>query len=141
VLDSPCLDQTLDDSDINRLKDHSKVKDLTLGPPISFDCHISFDWPYFGPFPSPFRDDVFHFNHSDHSQWSIHSYSHIFVRPLTCASDVTCTHFSSVCVESFDKLKKALSCIPGMRFIWAMLPICNYIHFYEDGARFFDKLL
>jgi len=31
VLDSPCLDQNLDDINIDRLEDHFKVKDLTLG--------------------------------------------------------------------------------------------------------------
>jgi len=123
VLDSPCLDQTLDDSDINRLKDHSKVKDLTLGPPISFDCHISFDWPYFGPFPSPFRDDVFHFNHSDHSQWSMHSYSHIIVRPLISASDFAYPYLASDWVGSFDRLKTSLTCISFMYLIWTAPPV------------------
>ena len=43
VLGNPCLDQTLDDSDIDRLEDYFEVKDLTLGPPLSFDFYISLD--------------------------------------------------------------------------------------------------
>ena len=37
VLGSPYLDQTLDDSDIERFEDHFEVKDLTLGHLMSFD--------------------------------------------------------------------------------------------------------
>jgi len=33
VLDTPCLDQTLDDNDTDRLKDHFGMHDLTLGRP------------------------------------------------------------------------------------------------------------
>ena len=82
MLGSLCLDQILDDSDLDRLDDHFKVKDLTLGRPMSFDFCMSFKRPCFGPFPSLYRDVVFHYDHLDHSQWSMHSYSHIFVRPL-----------------------------------------------------------
>jgi len=44
----------------------------------------------------------------------MHSYSHIFIKPLTCASDFTYTHLSSDWAMSFDKLKIALSCIKFM---------------------------
>jgi len=141
VLGDSCLDQTLEDIDIDRLEDHFEVKDFTLGPPLSFDFHISLDWPCFDPLPSPFRDVGLNFDHSDHSQWSSRSCSHIFVTPLTCASDFTYTHLFFVWAESFDKLKRALSCIAFMHFIWAILHVSNYFHFCEDGARMFDKLL
>jgi len=55
VFNNPSLDQNLDDSDIERLEDHFEVKDVTLGPPMSFDFHISTHWPFLGPFPSSFR--------------------------------------------------------------------------------------
>lgn len=71
VLDNLCLDQTLDDGDIERLEHHFEVKDLTLGHPMSFDFHISFDWLCRGLVPSPFRD-VLHLGHSYHSRWNIH---------------------------------------------------------------------
>jgi len=77
MLDNPCLDQTLEDSDIDGLEDHFKVRDLSLSHPLSFDCHISFDWPSLGLFSSPFRDVALHFGHSDHFRWPMHSYSHI----------------------------------------------------------------
>lgn len=96
VLDSPYLDQILDDSNLDRLEDHLEVKDMTLGLPMSFYCHISFDWLCSTPRPSPFRDVGLHFHHSDHSWWSLHSYINIFVRLLTCVSDFTYTHNSSV---------------------------------------------
>jgi len=43
VHDIPYLVQTLklDDIDIERLKDHFEVKNLTLGHPMSFDFHIA----------------------------------------------------------------------------------------------------
>lgn len=56
VLSSLCLDQDLDDIDIEILKDHFEVKDLTLGYPTGIDFHISFDWLCLGPLPSPLRD-------------------------------------------------------------------------------------
>ena len=84
VLGSPCLNQN-----------HFEEKDLTLGRPLSFDFHVALDWPCLDPFPCSFRDVGFYFNHSDHSQWSLHSYSHIFVRPLTSACDFTYTNLSS----------------------------------------------
>ena len=87
--------QPLNDSDIDKLMDHFEVKDLTLRHSLRFDFHISFDWPWLGLFPSPFRDVGFHFDHSNHSQWSLHAHSRIVVRPLTCASDFTCTRLSS----------------------------------------------
>ena len=71
----------------------------------------------------------------------MHSYNHIFIEPLTSASDFTDTHLSSDWAVSFDKLKRALSCIVVMYFIWALLHVSNYIHFCEDCARSFDKLL
>jgi len=40
---SPYLDQTLQDSDIERFEDHFEVKDLNLGHPTGFDFYISFD--------------------------------------------------------------------------------------------------
>jgi len=52
VLGSSCLDQTLDNSDIGRLKDHFEVKDLTLGHPMSFDFRILLDLPCLDPLPS-----------------------------------------------------------------------------------------
>jgi len=42
ILSNLCLNQTHEDSDIDKLEDHFKVRDLTLGYPLSFDCHISF---------------------------------------------------------------------------------------------------
>ena len=51
VLDNSVLDKILDDSDIKRLEDHLEVKNLTLGHPMSFDFHISLDWPGRGPLP------------------------------------------------------------------------------------------
>jgi len=41
---SPYLDQTLDDIDIEGLKDHFELKDLTLGHLMSFNVHVLFDW-------------------------------------------------------------------------------------------------
>jgi len=64
VLSSPCLNQTLDDSDIKRLEDHFEVNDLSLSHPMSFDFHISLDWPWLGPLSSPLRDVVLHFSNS-----------------------------------------------------------------------------
>ena len=66
VLDSSYLDQTLDDIDVERLKDHFEVKDLTLSHLMSIDAHISFDWLCQGPVPSPFRDVILHFSHLNH---------------------------------------------------------------------------
>ena len=111
VLGTACLDQALDDNALDRLEDHFEVQHLTLGHPVSFNCHISFDWPYLGPLPSPFIDVVFHFNDSDHSRWFMHSYGYIIVRSLTSASDFTCTHLFSIWAKSFDKRRRALSCI------------------------------
>ena len=71
----------------------------------------------------------------------MHSYSLVFLRPLTYASNFTYTHLFSVWAESFDKLKRALSCIAFMHFIWAILHVSKYFHFCEDGARMIDKLL
>ena len=146
MLDSPCLDQTLDDSNLDKLEDHLEVKDLTLGPPMSIYCQISFHWVCSSPLSSPFRDFGLHFHHSDHSRWSLHSYSNIFVRPLTCVSNFAYAHISSAWAESFDKLKRALSCIAFVHFISAPLrkaplPISNYLHFCEKCAPLFDKLL
>ena len=141
LLGNFCLDHILDHSDIDRLEDHFEVKDLTLGRPLRFDFHISFNWPCFSPLPSPFRNVGFHFDHSDHSRWFIHSYSHILVRSLSSASDFTYTHLSSNWAESFDKLKRAWSCIPFMHSIWVTHHVSNYYHFCEECARSFDKLL
>jgi len=91
VRGSSCLDQTLEDRDIDRFKDHFEVKDLNLGHPLSFDFHISFDWPCFGLLPSPFRDVGFPFDHSNYPRCSLQSHSHIFVRALTSASDFAYT--------------------------------------------------
>jgi len=135
------LDQTLDDNDTDRLKDHFEIRDLTLGHPLSSNFHISFDWPCFGPLPSPFRDVRFHLDHSDHFRWLMHLYGHIFIKPSTYAFDFTYTHLSSYWVTSFDKLRRALSCIEFMHFIWVAIPVCYYLHFYEDCARSFDKLI
>jgi len=118
VLDSPYLDKTLDDSDLDRLKPHFEVKDLTLGHPVNFDVHISLDYPCLGPLPSPFRDVVLHFGYSDHYRWLMHSYSHIIIRPLTSASDFAYTHLSSNWAKSFYKLKRALSGIPFLHSVW-----------------------
>jgi len=95
VLDTPCLDQTLDDDGVDRLKDHFEIQDLILGRHLSTDFHISFDWPGFGPLLSPFRDVRFHLDHSDHFRWFMHSYRRISIKPLTCASDFTYAHLSS----------------------------------------------
>jgi len=43
VLDTPCLDQILDENDADRLKDHFEMQDLALGRPLSSNFHISFD--------------------------------------------------------------------------------------------------
>lgn len=112
VLGSPCLDQTLDDSDVDRLEDNFEAKDWSLGCPMSFDFYISFEWTCFVPLPSPFRDVGLYFHHSDHSRWFIHSYNNIIARPLICTSNFSYTHLSSNWAVSFDKLKKALSRIP-----------------------------
>ena len=140
MLDTPCLDQTLDDNDTDRLKDHFEIEDLTLGCPLSFDFHISFDWPCFGPLPSLFRGVVFHFSHSGQYRWPLHSYSHI-IRTLTCASDFTYAYLSFDWAESFDKLKRALTCIAFMQFIWVVPYVSDYVHFCEECARSFDKLI
>ena len=108
VLDTPGINQTLDDNGADRLKDHFEIQDLTLGRHLSTDFHIFFDWPGFSPLPSPFRDVRFHLNHLDHFRWFMHSYSHIFIKPLTCASDFIYTHLSSDWATSFDKLKHEL---------------------------------
>ena len=121
--DSQCLDQALNYINIERLEDHFEVKDLTLGHPMNFDVHISFDWLCQGPFPSPFRDVGLHFNHSDHSQWSMHSYSHIIVRPLISASDFAYPYLASDWVGSFDRLKTSLTCISFMYLIWTAPPV------------------
>lgn len=71
----------------------------------------------------------------------MHSYSHIIVRSLTYASDFAYTHLSSIWGESFDKLKRVLTCIAFLHLIWAPLPVSNYLHFCEDWAQLFDKLL
>jgi len=42
------------------------MQDLTLGPHLSSDFHISFDWLGFGPFLFPFSDVRFHLDHLDH---------------------------------------------------------------------------
>jgi len=60
VLSIPCLDQTLSDNGLDRLKDHFEIQDLTLGHHLSSDFHISFDWPGFGHLLSPFKDVRFH---------------------------------------------------------------------------------
>jgi len=62
VRGSPCLDETLGDSDIERLEDQfeeKENKDMTLGHLMSLDFHISFDWPCLGPLPSPL--EMLHF--------------------------------------------------------------------------------
>ena len=41
VPDSLWLDQTLGDSDVDKLEDHFEMQDLTLGHPMGFDFHIS----------------------------------------------------------------------------------------------------
>jgi len=117
------------------------VMDLTLDHPMSFDFHISFHWPRLGPFLSPFRDVRLHLAYSDHSRWPMHSYNHIIVRQLPCASDFTYTNFSFDWVESFNKLKRALTCILFRHFIWATPSVSKYFHFYQDCARLLDKLL
>ena len=43
VLGNRCLDHTLNDNDIKRLKGHFEVNNLALGHPTGFDFHISFD--------------------------------------------------------------------------------------------------
>jgi len=141
VLDTPCSYLTLDDNGTDSLKDHFEIQDLTLGRLLNSNFHISFDWPDFGPFPSHFRDVRFHLDHSDHFRWFMHSYSHIFIKPLTCASDFTYTHLSSDWITSFDKLKRALSCIELMHLIWVAIPVSYYLYFYKDCVRSFDKLL
>jgi len=142
MLDTPRLDQIRDDNDINGLKDPFELQDLNLGLHLSSNFSISFDWPCFSSLPSPFRGDVrFNLDELDHLRWFMHSYSHIFIKPLTGAYDFTYTHLSSDWATSFDKLKRALSCIEFMHLIWALLHVSNYVHFCEDYARSFDKLL
>ena len=108
---------------------------------MSSDFHIFFDWLGFGPLLSPFRDVRFHLDHSDHFRWFMHSYSHIFIKPLTGASDFTYTHLSSDWATSFDKLKRALSCIEFMHLISVAIHVSYYLHFCENCALMFDKLL
>ena len=84
---------------------------------------------------------MFHLEQADHSRWSMHSYSHIFVRLLAYASDIAYTRLSSIWAESVDKLKRALSYITCMQFIWVIPPVSNYLHYCEDCAGLFDKLL
>jgi len=43
--------------------------------------------------------------------------------------------------ESFDKLKRALTSIVMMCFLWSILCVANYFHFCEGCSRSFDKLL
>jgi len=57
------LDQTLDDSDVEKLKDHFKVKNLILAHPMSFGFHILFDWLCLSPLPSTLRDLELHLGH------------------------------------------------------------------------------
>jgi len=114
---------------------------LTKGHPQSFDFHISFDWSFFGPLPSPFRDVGLHLGHSDCTRWLIHSYSHIIARPLTSASDFAHTHLCFDWLEIFDMSKRALSCIPFMHFIWGAPLIWSYLYSCEDCVRLFDKQL
>lgn len=71
----------------------------------------------------------------------MHLYSHIIVRLLTCSSDFAYAHLSFDWAESFDKLKRALSCIPLLHFTWAAPPVSNYFHFCEDFVQLFEKLL
>ena len=142
VLDIPYLDQTRDDNDIDKLQDTVELPDLTLGRHWSSDFHISFDWPCCGSFFYPSRGGVrFHLDHLDHLRWFMQSCSHIFIKPLTGVSDFTYTHLSSDWAVSFDKLKRALSCIAVIHCIWALLHVSNYIKFCEDCARSFHKLL
>ena len=100
VLRNPYLDQTLDDSDIERLEDHFEVNDLIVSHPMSFDFHISFDWPCLGPLPSPFRDVGLYFGDLDHTQCFMLSYSQVIAKPLTSASNFACTHLSFDWIES-----------------------------------------
>jgi len=108
---------------------------------LSTDFHISFDWTSFGPLLSPFRDVRFHLDHSDYFRWFMCTYSPIFIKPLNCAFDFTYTHLSADWATSFDKLKRALSCIKFMYLVWVAIPVSYYLHFCEDCAQLFDKLL
>jgi len=114
---------------------------LTLGHAISFNFHISLYWHCLGPFPSLFGDVGLHLRHLDHSRWFMNSYSHIIIRLLTSASDFAYTHLFFDWAESFDKLKRALSCISLVHFILAIPPIFNYFHFCEEYSRMLDKPL
>ena len=71
----------------------------------------------------------------------MHTQSNIIVMPLTSASNFTYKHLSFDWAKCFDKLKRALSCIPFTHFIWDTPPVSNYFHFCEDCVRMFDKLL
>jgi len=71
----------------------------------------------------------------------MHSCNHIIVRPLTHLSEFAYIHLSFDWAKSSVKLKRALSCILLMHFIWATPPVSYYFHFYEDSSQSFDKLL
>ena len=44
-------------------------------------------------------------------------------------------------LKTFENPKKKNEKIGVMHFIWVLLPVSQYIHFCEDCARSFDKLL
>jgi len=59
------LDQTLDDVNMERLEDHIKVTNSTLGHPMGFDFRTSFDSLCLGPLPNSLREVELYFSHSD----------------------------------------------------------------------------
>jgi len=58
---------------------------------------------------------------------------------MTCAFDFAYTGLSFDWVESFGKLKRFLSYIPLMHFIWVTPPISYYFYLCEECAQMFDK--
>ena len=91
---SHCLEYTIDDIDVERLKHHIEVEDLKFGHPTGIDFHITFDWFCLGLRSSPLKDVRLHLGHINHSIWYMHSYSQIAIRPLTYVSDFAYTHLS-----------------------------------------------
>jgi len=71
-------------------------------------------------------------------------YGYIIVKSLTCVSNVAYTYLSFDWVESFDKLKRALSCIPlmtlfGLHLLFlnnfiSMRIVPNYLTSYEPWS-------
>jgi len=60
---------------------------------------------------------------------------------LSTLSDVGHVHNSYDEAQSFDKLKRALTSILVMCFLWNILLVANSFNFFEDCSSLFYKLL